>query len=68
MIVILYHREGHHVTSCRPLGRRAESLDHGRASVWEVSVDGQMGVVLELKLLLLLPGDRDLAIVRPALA
>lgn len=63
MIVLpLYHREAH----C--LGG-SESLGHVRARVWEVAVDGEVGIVLELELLLLLARDRDpVALVRVHLA
>ena len=50
VIVILNHGEAAHVVdlgSC--LGRAAHSLTW--ASIGQVSVDGQVGIVLELKLL-----------------
>lgn len=50
VIVILSHWEASHVIANGPLGSSTHSLT--RASVWEMSVDGQVRVVLELKLLL----------------
>ena len=50
VIVIFHHGEGDHVGT--PLVCGTQSLHHLSASVWEVSMDGQVPIVLELELLL----------------
>ena len=50
MIVILNIWEADHVVGLGSLGRSTHSLTW--ASVWEMPVDGKVGIVLELKLLL----------------
>jgi len=50
VIVILTHWEGGHIVAARSLGSPIHSLTW--ASTWEMSMDGQVGIVLELKLLL----------------
>jgi len=61
IVLRLYHWESHHVAS-RPLERSINSLPYLLASTRKVADDRHMGVVLELKLLLL-PCDRNLILV-----
>ena len=56
MIVVLHHGESDDVVSCA--GGRAHALHHGRAAhVGQVSMNRQVGVILELELGLLGGGD-----------
>ena len=67
VIVILYHWEAAHVAGSGALGptiHHSALLLTCRAAIWQVPMDGQVGVVLELKLLLV--GVRAIASVRLA--
>ncbi len=59
VIVIFHHWEGHHVAA--PLVRGTHPLHHLRTSVWEVTMDGKVPIILELELLL--SWDRNLPVI-----